>query len=85
MKPRADITSTRYCLANPGKEYLVYYPHFTTTATIDLSDVDGELSIEWFIPSLNQLVKAPATIKGGYFVAIEAPTSMDAVLYLKAK
>ena len=85
MKPRADITTTRYCLANPGKEYLVYYPHFTSTATIDSSDVEGEMSIEWFIPSLNRYIKAPATIKGGYFNAIEAPTSMDAVLHLKKK
>ncbi len=85
MKPRADMTTTRFCLANPGKEYIVYYPHFTITATIDLSDVEGELEIEWFIPSINRTVKAPATIKGGYFNVIEAPTSMDAVLYLKKK
>lgn len=85
MKPMADLTTTGYCLANPGKEYLVYYPHFTTTATVNLSDVEGELSIEWFIPSMNRTIKAPATIKGGYFNAIEAPTTMDAVLYLKKK
>lgn len=85
MKPRTDLTTTKYCLANPGKEYLVYYPHFTTTATVDLSEVDGDMSIEWFIPSMNKTVKAPGTIKGGYFKVIEAPTAMDAVLYLKKK
>ncbi|MFT3945837.1 MAG: DUF6298 domain-containing protein [Agriterribacter sp.] len=85
MKPRSDLTTTRFCLANPGKEYIVYYPHFTIMATVDLSAVDGELSVEWFIPSINRTIKAPATIKGGYFNAIEAPTSMDAVLYLKKK
>lgn len=83
MKPRADLSTTKFCLANPGKEYLVYYPHFTEKATINLSDVDGEVEIEWFIPSVNKTIKAPATIKGGYFSVIEAPTSMDAILYLK--
>ena len=83
MKPREDLSTTKYCLANPGKEYLVYYPHFTGTATINLSDTEGELSIEWFIPSTNKTMKAPKTVKGGYFIVVEAPTSMDAVLYLK--
>ena len=26
MAPRGDLASTGYCLANPGKEYLVYIP-----------------------------------------------------------
>lgn len=83
MKPRGDLSTTNYCLANPGKEYLIYFPHFTEKATINLSDVTGELRIEWFIPSLNKTVKAPKPIEGGYFSVIEAPTSMDAILYLK--
>lgn len=85
MQPRADLSTTQYCLANPGQEYIVYYPYFTEKATINLSDVKGELTIEWFIPSMNKTIKAPLTIKGGYFNVIEAPTSMDAVLYLKKK
>lgn len=85
MKPRNALSSTQYCLAHPGKEYIVYYPHFTEKATINLSEVEGELEMEWFIPSLNRTIKAPATIQGGYFRVIEAPTSMDAVLYLKLK
>lgn len=85
MKPRGDLSTTHYCLANPGQEYVVYYPHFTERATVDLSEVKGQLDIEWFIPSLNKTVKAPAPIDGGYFRVIEAPTSMDAVLYLKKR
>ena len=83
MKPRSDLSTTHYCLANPGEEYVIYYPHFTERATINLSDVKGELEIEWFIPSINRTIKAPGKVEGGYFRAIEAPTSMDAVLYLK--
>lgn len=85
MKPRGDLSTTNYCLANLSREYIVYYPHFKEKATINLSDVKGELEIEWFIPSMNKTVNAPATIKGAYFNVIEAPTSMDAVLYLQKK
>lgn len=85
MKPRNDLSTTRFCLAYPGEEYLVYFPHFTNVATVDLSAVAGEMSMEWFIPSLNRTIKAPKAIQGGYFVRIESPTSMDAVLYLKRK
>lgn len=85
MRPRNDLSTTKFCLANPGNEYLIYYPHFTTKATIDLSAVDGELSIEWFIPSQNRTIVAPETIKGGYYQMVESPTHMDAVLYLKKK
>ncbi|MBX2950940.1 MAG: hypothetical protein KF870_00440 [Leadbetterella sp.] len=85
MKPMNELSSTQYCLANAGREYIVYYPHFTEKATINLSDAEGELEMEWFIPSLNRTVKAPAPVKGGYFRVIEAPTSMDAVLYLRKR
>lgn len=85
MKPMNELSSTQYCLANPGREYIVYYPHFTEKATINLSDAEGELEMEWFIPSLNRTVKAPAPVKGEYFRVIEAPTSMDAVLYLRKR
>ena len=57
MQPRADLSTTQYCLANPGQEYIVYYPYFTEKATINLSDVKGELTIEWFIPSMNKTIK----------------------------
>lgn len=85
MKPRADLTTTRYCLARPGYEYLVYFPHFTPKATIDLSAVTGELDMEWFIPSMNRIVKGVTPLKGGYFRSVEPPTAVDAVLYLKKR
>ncbi len=85
MKPRADLCTTGYCLADPGNAYLIYFPHFNTKATVDLGEVNGELEMEWFLPSANRTIKAPANIKGGYFKVIESPTNMDAVLYLKKK
>jgi hypothetical protein len=84
MTPRPDLSTTRYCLANPGTEYLVYFPE-SGKATVDLSAVSGELDVEWFIPSLNRIVKGARPLKGGYFAIVEPPYSGDAVLYLKKK
>lgn len=84
LTPRGDLSTTNYCLANPGQEYLVYFPE-SNKATLDLSDVKGEVEVEWFIPSVNKVVKGVSPLKGGYFVIVEPPSSSDAVLYLKKK
>lgn len=84
MKPRPDLSTTRFCLANPGRGYLIYFPSLTK-ATINLSDVKGEVDMEWFIPSLNRTVKGVTPLKGGYFAVVEPPASVDAVLYLKKR
>ena len=84
MQPRADLSSTRYCLANPGKEYLVYFPE-SVVARIDLRNQPGEFTVEWFIPLMNKTIFGPITIQGGGFVKMQPPVSIDAVLYLKGK
>jgi len=80
MTPSKDIASTTYCLANPGKEYLVYLPE-GGTATVDLSAAKRELAVEWFDPANDKTVAA-GTIRGGGRSAFDAPFSGDAVLYL---
>jgi hypothetical protein len=85
MAPRADLSSTHYCLAHPGQEYLVYFPN-AGTATLNLLDADGEFAVEWFVPMLNRTVPGPEPVKGGDYVVITAPfSSGDVVLYLKKK
>ncbi|MFQ6131678.1 MAG: DUF6298 domain-containing protein, partial [Armatimonadota bacterium] len=49
MVPRNDLASSSYCLANPGREYLVYLPT-GGEVTVDLSDAAGTLSVEWSDP-----------------------------------
>ncbi|MBM3335503.1 hypothetical protein FJY63_12655, partial [Candidatus Sumerlaeota bacterium] len=49
MTPRNDLASTQYCLANPGREYLVYLPD-GGEVTVDLTAGKGALSVEWFNP-----------------------------------
>ncbi|HRO45713.1 DUF6298 domain-containing protein [Agriterribacter sp.] len=84
MIPRSDLSTTTYCLANPGEEYLVFFPQ-GGKATINLWHVKGEVDIEWFIPAQNRLVKGVVPVAGGYFTNFEAPYTGPAVLYLKKK
>ena len=48
--PHGELCSTGFCLAAPGREYLVYLPE-KKPATLDLSAAKGELSVEWFEPA----------------------------------
>jgi hypothetical protein len=44
--PHGDLASTKYCLAEPGREYLVYLPD-GDDITLDLSAARGPLMVEW--------------------------------------
>jgi len=39
-----------YCLAKPGELYLVYLPHRTDDAVLDLTGQDGAYKLSWFNP-----------------------------------
>ena len=82
MSPRNALASTKYCLANPGAEYLVCLPS-GGTVTVDLSASEGALSAEWFDPS-NGIVRSGETAAGGGKREFTSPFKGDAVLYLKA-
>jgi len=49
MQPMPNIASTRYCLANPGREYVVYLPE-GSEVTVDLSPVKGTLKVTCIHP-----------------------------------
>jgi hypothetical protein len=83
MAPRNDLVSTRYCLADPGREYLIYFPE-GGSATVDLTGVEGDFSMEWFIPSQDRTLPAGSVLKGGDYRVATAPFTGDAVLYMKA-
>ncbi len=82
MTPQDHLSSTKFCLANPGQEYVVFLPG--GTATLDLRKTDAEFTVEWFIPILNRTIKGTETLKGGSFIPLIAPFTGDAVLYLKS-
>jgi hypothetical protein len=80
MTPRSELSSTGYCLANPGVEYIVYQP---SVAEFTVELVAGKYSYEWFNPV------AGAKADQGSFASQRGPRSFtapfagDAVLYLK--
>ncbi|MBI4605157.1 MAG: hypothetical protein HY721_24600 [Planctomycetes bacterium] len=80
MTPRPDLASTRYCLADPGREYLVYSPEAKAIA-VDLTAAAGELQVEWFDPARGESAMA-GTARGGERRELKAPFGGEALLYL---
>ncbi len=78
--PRGDLANTGYCLANPGKEYLVYAPN-GWKIVVDLSNAKGELRVEWFDPTQAKATEA-GKVRGGSHRQFTAPFNGPAVLYL---
>ncbi len=82
MTPHGEMTSSRYCLANPGKEYLIYLPE-AGPVTVDLSSVTGKVKVEWLDPGTGKTAQATA-VAGGRKAEFARPfKSEDAVLYLR--
>jgi Family of unknown function (DUF6298)/Putative collagen-binding domain of a collagenase len=80
LQPRSDLASTQYCLADPGKEYLVYLPN---GGEVTVSLAAGRYRFEW----LNPLTGTPAdtgsvTASGGE-QSLQAPFAGNAVLHVK--
>ncbi|MBM3334472.1 hypothetical protein FJY63_07405, partial [Candidatus Sumerlaeota bacterium] len=49
MTPRKELARSGYCLADPGREYLIYLPQ-GGEVTVDLSAATGDLAVEWMDP-----------------------------------
>lgn len=80
MTPRNDLASTKYCLAAPGSEYLVYLPT-ERGVTVDLSAVSGEVRVEWF-DSREGIARSAGRVPGGGKREFRSPFDGDAVLHL---
>lgn len=83
MTPQEALASTGYCLANPGKEYLVFVPG-GGEVTVDLSAASGEFQVEWMHPVEGKITTGAAS-SGGAKRTFKAPFEGDAVLYLAAQ
>jgi len=82
-KPRGELASTGYCLANPGKEYLVYLPD-GDQVTLDLSSSSGAFRVEWMDPVQGKIIP-DKDVTGGSKRIFRTPFPNDAVLYLRAE
>ncbi len=82
MVPENGLASSGYCLAEVGKEYLVYLPE-GNEVTVNLTDASSNLEVEWFNPNTGETIKQ-GNITGGQVPIMKSPFGEDdAVLYLK--
>jgi hypothetical protein len=79
--PRPELASTGYCLASPGREYLVYLPD-GGEVKVDLSRTKGKFLVQWAHPITGMEISA-GPVDGGTWRLLKAPIRGDAVLFLK--
>lgn len=79
MLPQGSLSSTGYCLANPGREYLVYQP-LVKPFTLQLPA--GRYQFEWLNPETNVVAATGETTVHGSDQTFTPPFTGDAVLYL---
>ncbi|MFC1607858.1 hypothetical protein ACFL47_07795 [Candidatus Latescibacterota bacterium] len=81
MTPSGKLSSTGYCLANPGTAYLIYQPDPSLPFRVDL--VEGNYRLEWFRPQMGYTKMGnDLSVRGGWR-DFAAPFEGEAVLYLK--
>jgi len=81
MIPHDDLASTRYCLASPGEEFIVYLPE-GDEVTVDLSSAPGTFVVEWMHPVEGSITPG-GTVKGGRKLNFAVPFPDAAALYLR--
>ena len=82
MTPHSELASSGLCLADPGREYIVYLPD-GKPVTLDLSSLQGSTSVEWFNPETGK-TRYGASVPGGGKNTFQSPFGKtDAVLFLK--
>jgi Bacterial Ig domain/Immunoglobulin domain/Immunoglobulin I-set domain len=79
MTPQGTLTTTGYCLAEPGVQYLVFNPFSGETITVQT--VAGTYTYEWFNPSAHALVST-GNITVGTSGTFTASFTGDSVLWL---
>ena len=82
MVPSEDLCSTKYCLADRGREYLVFQKGDTGRSTVNLKDAPGEFAVEWFNVTTGATVAA-RSVRGGGARRFATPFPGPAVLYLR--
>ena len=82
MSPAGKLSSTGYCLADPGREYLVFQPGSQGIFSVDLGDAPGKCTVEWF-SVISQISLEQQDVTGGGRRTFSTPFGDPAVLYLK--
>ncbi|MGB9405743.1 MAG: Ig-like domain-containing protein [Candidatus Acidiferrales bacterium] len=80
MTPQDGLSSTSFCLANPGTEYLVFQPG---SGSFNVNLTSGTYNYEWYDPVGNTVVQTGSVSASGGNQSFNPPISSMAVLYLK--
>lgn len=80
--PQGELSSTGYCLAEPGATYLVFAPE-GGEFEVDLAPTDQPYRAEWREAASGKLMKAPP-VTGGAKRTFRAPFSGAAILFLNS-
>lgn len=81
MAPHGELSSTQYCLADTGKEYLVYQPKSGEAFSVELEQ--GAYRCEWFNPAKGESGKNGSVNASAGPQQFKAPFESDAVLWLE--
>ena len=80
LVPHPELASTRYCLADPGRAYVVYLPE-GGEVTLNLSAAPGRFKVEWIHAAIGT-TRTADDVAGGAERPFQAPFPGDAALYL---
>ena len=81
MLPHSELSSSHYCLAQPGHAYIVYVPGGGDVEA-DLSAVQGPLAVEW-IRAVEGNSEPADDVTGGGKREFRLPFAGDAVLFVR--
>jgi hypothetical protein len=79
MSPRQDLVDNGYCLAEPGRRYLVY---LESPGPVNISIVPAEYSVQWInAQNTNKRIQAKPTTSGQNLKSPQ--TGDDCLVYLE--
>ena len=75
-----------YCLAAPGRVYLVYIPDGTQRHQLDLREAEGDFTLAWFNPREGgEPQPTNTTLTSGRIVPLQAPGAQDWLAVVRRK
>jgi uncharacterized protein DUF4038 len=82
LSPREELASTRFCLAAPGQEYLVYQPG---TGPLSVNVMGEGLWYDWYDPFNDRLIGEAQLVTNTGWTAFTPPFVRPAVLWIHRK
>jgi hypothetical protein len=80
MTPHGELSSTHYCLATPGEEYLVYVPKGVDTVSLELAK--NNYKVVWFNSATGRDVNEDAVTHSGGKHKFQTPFESAGLLHV---